>query len=1659
MKLPPIAILRRRPQRTSASSPKRDRMRPLAIRAALILGLALIAALGLFASEVWAQKPPVAEKPLNLTGQVVAGGIQLNWEAPAARAAEVDGYQVYRRRPDQGETLLLVLVANTGSTATSYLDATATEPGVSYIYRVRARRGTELSRMANKLQLTYTAPEPLIATQSQATQPQATPSELAPSNLRAAISGDGVQLAWEAPAVDAGSVTSHFVTRLWTNAQGRDMRLLLDSGSTALSYLDPEANVEGVVYTYMVLVARGAVYSQDSNRVTVTYLLASLAPTNLRVESTPGGVQLEWDAPAEDAFSVTGYRIIRTRSDVHGGPKVTTEIDIDSTDSSYLDTEADEEGSTYTYRVKALRDQVSSEASNEPTVTYLWESLAPSNLRAMMTVDGIRLWWDAPTADPALVTGYRIMRAEAGANGGAGVSTEIDTGTIALSYLDATVQAEGASFTYQVTALSGDASGGASNEATVTYSQASLAPTDLHATMRDDAVHLQWNAPVADAGSVTAYRFTRTTTKANGTQLTSSIYTQATALAFTDIFVDVTASAYTYQVVALRRYALRDEVLVSAASNESTVDVGLARSPSNLRAESWLDGIALRWDPPRGSDLDWIISYSLKRSLIGVGTGPRTVTRYVHQSALEYFDRNGLVVGQTYRYTVSASYWDDGNRRSEALNLTYLPEAQGLPTAPSGLRAVYQPDGAIALEWDPPTEDAASVTGYEVISRMGQDKFVDLDGRWGQPHSDSVDSATTSYRSTSPSGWGTALSRQDWGYYYNFSVRALRADGETSLSDDLSVQPVPQTQALRGPDDDYSADTSTTAQVAVGGSVVGNMETAEDRDWFAVELQAGQTYFIDLLQERTPGNFEEHGKWITSVHDSEGRSIPGTMAANTYNELLSDETELQFTPSASGTHYIAVGNIEDATWFLGGPYTVAVRAVWLPELQRGEVGEETDSARLINVGEPVLSNIDYMVRTPEQAGRIGEWLGYADIDWWRVRLEQDVSYSITMKGWATGDGTLIDPQILRLRDAYGTPDNETPVWDDVGGQVGPPTDYVNRNSLSIFTPRVAGDYHILATARNDFFDYQTDLEYQELGTYTMDVSVIEDLTPDVPADAQSTALVVSDGEPYVGRIVPIFDRDWVAVELEAANTYHIKVNAFSGHGVPIKRVGSAGVFSANGLRLPGSGMYRGGDGQPSYYNAAIVTPGESGTYYIDVRGQGREVGDYSVWVQLVHTVTQAVIDDIAVGVEMLNVNDPLVVALRPRQSQWFGIELHAGVTYYFLHATNADWDAVIHGLYDDSGELVAWDPGNEKPAVERRELLQRRRLSYTPLSAGTHYIQVGRGVKPSGSALAAVDYTLSVFLVETGAQYQQEQRDSNLFDEIDRELETTLEPGVMTSDEAVLQGEVRWYTMALEGGARYWLSVRTVPPEDSDPALIDPSLAQPQIRAVFTDEGDTVYSAPLAAGRTYDIDLDLFPEESCLYHFGILSQYVAAYNVSVTKQTNGYADAAVCGQADDGSGGGESDEDDDSNGDSDVDQVVEQSIDLSAGIDTTGVVEVGVIARGKIEVVGDTDWFRVLLNEGVTYQIDMEGAWTGHAHSNGLWVGVGTLVDPLLSGIYDALGELIPGSGDLTEEGNGGTGQNSRFVFTPATSGDYFIEAGATSAWLGTYILTVTELE
>ena len=52
--------------------------------------------------------------------------------------------------------------------------------------------------------------------------------------------------------------------------------------------------------------------------------------------------------------------------------------------------------------------------------------------------------------------------------------------------------------------------------------------------------------------------------------------------------------------------------------------------------------------------------------------------------------------------------------------------------------------------------------------------------------------------------------------------------------------------------DDHSATRQTTGAVDVDGSVTGEIETGNDRDWFKVELEAGSdAYRIDLKGSRT----------------------------------------------------------------------------------------------------------------------------------------------------------------------------------------------------------------------------------------------------------------------------------------------------------------------------------------------------------------------------------------------------------------------------------------------------------------------------------------------------------------------------------------------------------------------------------------------------------------------------------------------------------------------------------------------------------------------------------------------------------------------------------------------------------------------------------------
>ena len=96
-------------------------------------------------AEAEPTEPP--PKPTNLTARVNGDGhIVLSWEAPDDDS--VTGYQILRRRPTQGEDTLLVYVADTGSTATTYMDTNVTA-GVKHVYRVKAIKSAGVGPRSN----------------------------------------------------------------------------------------------------------------------------------------------------------------------------------------------------------------------------------------------------------------------------------------------------------------------------------------------------------------------------------------------------------------------------------------------------------------------------------------------------------------------------------------------------------------------------------------------------------------------------------------------------------------------------------------------------------------------------------------------------------------------------------------------------------------------------------------------------------------------------------------------------------------------------------------------------------------------------------------------------------------------------------------------------------------------------------------------------------------------------------------------------------------------------------------------------------------------------------------------------------------------------------------------------------------------------------------------------------------------------------------------------------------------------------------------------------------------------------------------------------------------------------------------------------------------
>ena len=862
--------------------------------------------------------------------------------------------------------------------------------------------------------------------------------------------------------------------------------------------------------------------------------------------------------------------------------------------------------------------------------------------------------------------------------------------------------------------------------------------------------------------------------------------------------------------------------------------------------------------------------------------------------------------------------------------------------------------------------------------------------------------------------------------------------------------------------DDFAAGTWTSGTVEVGGTATGEIDILRDTDWFAVILEAGKVYRIDL-EGRDTGAGTLRDPYLRGVHDGDGNLIDGT---TNDNSDAGKNSRVFFTAPEDTTYYVAAGS---RNTYEVGTYTLSVTEVV------DDFASDTDTTGTVMVGDTATGEIN----SP------------GDRDWIAVILEAGKVYRIDLEGWDAGAGTLRDPYLRGVHDGDGNLIGGT--TDNNGG--------AGRNSRVFFTAADAdapATYYVSAGASGS-----------SVGTYTLSVTEGVD---DYAADTDTTGTVLVGGTA-TGEIETSGDRDWIAVILEAGKVYRIDLEGWDTRAGTLRDPYLRGVHDGDGDLIGGTTDNNGGAGRNSRVFFKAADADADATYYVSAGASGSSVGAYTL------SVTE-IVDDYAADTATTGtvvVGGTATGEINyPGDRDWIAVILEAGKIYRIdLEGLDAGAgtlrDPYLRGVHDGDGDLIGGTTDNNRGAD------RNSRVFFKAPEDTTYYVAAGASAGASGFSLGT--YTLSVteilddyaadtattgtvlvggtatgeinysgdrdwfaVILEAGKVYRID------LEGWDARAGTLGDPylrGVHDGDGDLIGGttdnnrgagknsrvffkaadadaDATYYVSAGVYGSAvgtYTLSVtEMVDDYAADTATTGTVLVGGTATGEINYPGDRDWIAViLEAGKVYRIDLEGWDARA-----GTLGDpYLRGVH-------DGDGDL-IGGTTDNNGGAGKNSRVFFKAADADADatyyvsagvygsavgtytlSVTETEIvdDYAADTDTTGTVLVGGTATGEINYPGDRDWIAVILEAGKIYRIDLEG-WDTRA---------GTLRDPYLRGVHDGDGDLIGG----TTDNNGGAGRNSRVFFKAADAdadATYYVSAGVYGSAVGTYTLSVTETE
>ena len=579
--------------------------------------------------------------------------------------------------------------------------------------------------------------------------------------------------------------------------------------------------------------------------------------------------------------------------------------------------------------------------------------------------------------------------------------------------------------------------------------------------------------------------------------------------------------------------------------------------------------------------------------------------------------------------------------------------------------------------------------------------------------------------------------------------------------------------------DDFTATTGTTGAVSVGGSATGEIEDRGDVDWFAVTLEAGKFYRIDLEGSHT-GAGTLPDPYLRGIYNAGGTLLSGTTNDDGGTWVNS---RVDFRAPADGTYYVAAG----AYLFHEGTYRLSVADITAPPPRSDDFTPTTGTTGEVSIGGSATGEIETA----------------RDQDWFEVTLAVGRTYRIDLEGSDTGAGTLRDPVLRAIRDADGNRILYTS--SDDGG--------TGLNSRVDFTAPRDGTYFVVASG---YLNQQ--------GTYRLSVA---DITPSGGArdddftDNTATTGAVSVGGSTTGEIDFDSETDWFAVTLTADRTYRIDLEGSGSEAGTLWDPVLRGIHDAGGTLIPGTTD----DDSGVLANSLVdFTPTATGTYFVAAGGAGgHRDGNVGTYKLSVTDITDGVTtDDFTANTATtgtVSVGGSARGVLHRNDVDWFAVTLEANKTYQIVLEGRTDGAGTLRypnlrGLYDDGGTLI--------PDTGSVGLSANSRLDFMATADGTYFVAVN-GIN-LGFGGGEGTYTLSVADITGGAP------DNDLAGSTSTTGAVSV--GASVTSEIGFSGDVDWFAVTLEEGTTYRIDMEGAETEAG-------TLRDPYLRGIH-DAGGTL---------------------------------------------------------------------------------------------------------------------------------------------------------------------------------------------------------------------------